>query len=119
MSETKFPIIGVMFYFHTPYYGFDELYLSVEEREPIINHLIKYKQVGMPIINSKAGLLALKSGNWQRRLPVTCVTDIDGEYVCCRASDDICENCGYAACTEITEVRNLKLSAIVGMRKYL
>ena len=112
VNETGFPVIGVMFYFHTPYYGFDELYLSAEERAPVIDHLINYKRAGLPIINSKAGLLALKSGNWQRRLPVTRVADIDGEYVCCRASDDICENCGYAACTEITEFRNLKLSAL-------
>ena len=28
VSKTKFPIIGVMFYFHTPYYGYDELYFD-------------------------------------------------------------------------------------------
>ena len=119
VNETKFPVIGVMFYFHTPYYGLDELFLTAEEREPIINRLLDYKRAGMPIINSKAGLLALESGNWQRRLPVTRVADIDGEYVCCRAPDNVCRDCGYAACTEITEFRHLKLSAIVGMRRYL
>ena len=119
MSETKFPIIGVMFYFHTPYYGIDELFLTAEERVPIIDRLLDYKREGMPIINSRAGLLALKSGNWPRRLPVTRVADIDSEHVCCRATDDICADCGYAACTEITEFRQLRLSAILGMRRYL
>ena len=119
VSDTKFPIIGVMFYFHTPYYGTDELFLKAEERAPIIDRLLDYIRVGMPIINSRAGLLALKSGNWPRRLPVTRVADIDGEYICCRAPDNICEDCGYAACTEITEFRHLRLSAMLGMRRYL
>ena len=119
VSETRLPIIGVMFYFHTPYYGPDELFLTAEERAPIIDRLLGYKRAGLPIINSRAGLLALKSGNWPRRLSVTYVADIDGEYVCCRASDDICVDCGYAACTEITEFGRLRPSAILGMRRYL
>jgi Fe-coproporphyrin III synthase len=119
VSETKFPIIGVMFYFHTPYYGFDELFLTAKERVLIIDRLLGYIRAGLPIINSKAGLLALKSGNWPRRLAVTYIADIDGEYVCCRAADDICADCGYAACTEITELRRLRPSAILGMWRYL
>jgi len=119
VHETKFPIIGVMFYFHTPYYGCDELFLTAEKRAPIINRLLGYIQAGLPIINSRAGLLALKSGNWPRRLPVAYVVDIDGEYVCCRASDDICADCGYAACTEITEFQRLRPSTLLGMRRYL
>jgi len=119
VSKTKFPVIGVMFYFHTPYYGPDELFLTAEERAPVIDRLIGYKRAGLPIINSTAGLMALKSGNWLRRLPITYVADVDGESVCCRASDDICADCGYAACTEITEFRRLRPSAISGMRRYL
>jgi len=119
VSETKFPVIGVMFYFHTPYYGYDELFLRDEERKTVIDKLLEYKRAGLPIINSKAGLLALRSGNWPRRLPVTCVADIDGEYICCRAPEEICMDCGYAACTEITEFRRLKPSAILSMRRYL
>ena len=93
--------------------------LTAKERAPIIDRLLGYIQIGLPIINSRAGLLALKSGNWTRRLAVTCVADVDGEYVCCRAPDDTCVDCGYAACTEITEFRRLKPSALVGMRRYL
>jgi len=108
-----------MFYFHTPYYGLDELYLSEQERSLLIKRLLDYKKSGLPIINSSSGLQALKSGRWRRRLPVTNVADIDGEYICCRAPDDICVDCGYAACTEITEFRNLRLSALLSMRRYL
>lgn len=116
--ETKFPIIGVMFYFHTPYYGRDELFLTAEERAPIINRLIDCIGTGMPILNSQAGLLALKTGDWPRRFAVSSVRDVDGESVCCRASDEICVDCGYAACAELTEFQRLRPSALRSMLRY-
>jgi MoaA/NifB/PqqE/SkfB family radical SAM enzyme len=118
VAETKFPVIGVMFYFHTPYYGRDELFLTAEKRAPIIDRLLHCIRAGLPVINSRAGLLALKSGDWPRRLPVAYVVDVDGECVCCRASDDVCADCGYAACTELTEFQRLRPSALLGMMRY-
>jgi MoaA/NifB/PqqE/SkfB family radical SAM enzyme len=115
---SEFPVIGVMFYFHTPYYGYDDLYLDNEHRAPIIDRLLKCIKEGLPILNSRAGLLALKSGEWPRRLPVASVLDVDGEFICCRASDEICKDCGYAACTEITEFQRLRLSAVIRMLRY-
>jgi Fe-coproporphyrin III synthase len=119
VRETKFPVVGVMFYFHTPYYGRDELYLTAEERAPIIDRLMECIRIGMPVINSLAGLRALQSGKWQRRLPVASVVDVGGESICCRASDAVCEDCGYAACTEITEFQRLRPSALLSMLRYL
>ena len=119
VHETKLPVIGVMFYFHTPYYGRDVLFLTAEERAPIIDRLLGCIRAGLPVINSRAGLLALKSGNWRRRFPVASVVDVDGESVCCRASDEVCIDCGYAACTELTEFQRLRPSAILGMMRYL
>lgn len=116
--ETRLPVIGVMFYFHTPYYGRDELFLTSEERAPVIDRLLDFIQAGMPVINSRAGLLALKSGDWPRRFPIASVVDVDGESVCCRASDNVCADCGYAACTELTEFQRLRPSAILGMMRY-
>jgi Fe-coproporphyrin III synthase len=118
VRETKFPVIGVMFYFHTPYYGRDALFLSAEERAPIIDRLLGSIRAGLPVINSRAGLLALQSGDWPRRVPLAYVADVDGEYVCCRASDDVCVDCGYAACTELTEFRRLRPSALLGLTRY-
>jgi MoaA/NifB/PqqE/SkfB family radical SAM enzyme len=119
VGDTHFPVLGVMFYFHTPYYGCDELFLTVEERAPIIDHLLKCIQDGLPVINSRAGLLALRSGNWQRRSPIAAVVDVDGESVCCRAADEVCPDCGYGACTELTEILRLRPSTILGMLRYL
>jgi MoaA/NifB/PqqE/SkfB family radical SAM enzyme len=118
VQETQFPVAGVMFYFHTPYYGRDELYLTAEERAPIIDRLLGCIRSGLPVINSRAGLLALKSGNWPRRFAAAAVVDVDGESVCCRASDAVCEDCGYAACTELTEFQRLRPSALLGMLRY-
>jgi len=118
VQDTKFPVIGVMFYFHTPYYGIDDHYLDFNERSPIIDRLLDYSHSGMPVINSTAGLKALKSGNWPRRFPVASVLDVDGESVCCRASDEVCPDCGYAACTELTEFQRMRPSALVSMLRY-
>lgn len=116
--DTRFPVLGVMFYFHTPYYGIDSLYLSKEERASIIDRLLDCVRSGLPVLNSRAGLLALRSGNWPRRLPVAYVADVDGEYICCRAPEETCADCGYAACTEITETRRLRPSAVRKMMTY-
>ena len=118
VQEEKFPVIGVMFYFHTPYYGRDELFLTDEERAPIINRLLGCLRTELPVINSRAALLALISGDWPRRFPMAYVADVDGEYVCCRASDEVCADCGYAACTELTEFQRLRPSAVLGMMRY-
>ena len=118
VQDTKLPVMGVMFYFHTPYYGRDELFLTADERAPIIDRLLGCIRAGLPVINSRAGLLALKSGKWQRRFPIASVIDVDGESVCCRASDEACVDCGYAACTELTEFQRLRPSAALGMLRY-
>ena len=59
VHETHFPVVGVMFYFHTPYYGHDELFLTAQERAPIIDRLLGCIRTGLPVINLRAGLLAL------------------------------------------------------------
>jgi hypothetical protein len=119
VKETRLPVEGVMVYFHTPYYGIDELYLDASERATVIDELLELKREGLPLINSRAGLRALQSGDWPRRMPVALVADADGESVCCRASDDVCPDCGYAACTELSEAQRFRPSAVAGMVRYL
>lgn len=119
VRETRLPVMGVMVYFHTPYYGVDELFLTARERAPVIDELLGYKRAGLPLINSRAGLLALRSGKWPRRVPIALVSDVDGESLCCRAGDETCPECGYAACTEITQAQRLRPSAVWGMVRYV
>jgi MoaA/NifB/PqqE/SkfB family radical SAM enzyme len=118
VSSSQLPVLGVMFYFHTPYYGYDELYLDAEERAPLIDRLLGCIRAGLPVLNSPAGLRALQSGEWPRRLPIASVVDVEGESVCCRAGDDVCRDCGYAVCTELTEFQRLRPSAVRSMLRY-
>jgi MoaA/NifB/PqqE/SkfB family radical SAM enzyme len=118
VRDTALPVIGVMFYFHTPYYGYDALYLDAGERAPVIDRLLACGRAGLPVLNSRAGLLALRSGRWTRRTPAAAVADVDGESVCCRAPDWCCEACGYAACVEIVETLRMRPSAVLAMARY-
>ena len=118
VKETKFPVVGVMFYFHTPYYGRDELFLTIEERASVIDRLLACIHADLPVMNSRAGLLALKSGRWPRRFPIASILDVDGESICCRASDEICADCGYAACIELALLQQFKPDVVLGMLRY-
>ena len=118
VRSARLPVIGVMVYFHTPYYGIDELFLPAEERAPILDRLLALKREGLPLLNSQAGLKALKTGDWPRRMPVALVSDAAGESVCCRAADSVCPDCGYGACTELSETQRLRPSAVLGMVRY-
>jgi len=118
VRDARFPVMGVFFYFHTPYYGYDELYLDADERALEIDRLLRCRAAGLPVLNSRAGLRMLRSGRWPRRLPIASVLDVAGESICCRADDSVCPDCGYAACTELAALQRLRPSAIRGMLRY-
>jgi MoaA/NifB/PqqE/SkfB family radical SAM enzyme len=118
VREARLPVLGVMIYFHTPYYGRDDLFLDAAERTPILDRLLACRREGLPLLNSRAGLRALRSGRWPRRLPLAAVGDADGESVCCRAPDEACADCGYGACTEIAASLRLAPSALAAMTRY-
>lgn len=119
VRDEKLRVRGVMFYFHTPYYGIDELYIDFDSRKPIIDKIIRLKKSGLPVFNSYAALKALKTGKWKRPSAISAVSGIEGDYMCCRnMDDDTCSNCGYSACAELTEAKKLKPSAIINLMKF-
>lgn len=118
VRDTALPVVGVMFYFQTPYYGYDELFLDADERSREIDKLLGCIKSGLPVLNSRAGLRALQSGAWERRTHAAAVVDVDGESWCCRAPDECCGDCGYAACTEIVQAIRLRPSAVLAMGRY-
>ena len=121
VRDTAFPVMGVMFYFHTPYYGRDDRFLAADERAPIIDVLIRHIHDGLPVVNSRSALRALQSGAWPRPLGFARVADVDGEWACCRASaapGSVCADCGYATCAELTEAQRLRPSAVLAMLRY-
>jgi len=112
-------IRGIFFYFHTPYYGYDELYLEAAERNNVILNLLKLKK-RYKILNSIAGLKCAIKNDWKRPLNICQVYEKGTTYNCCRFSGDpdLCRNCGYLSYAEIHQTLKLKPTAILNALKY-
>lgn len=112
-------IRGVFFYFHSPYYGYDELFVNKADKEDILKRLIdnkhKYK-----ILNSTAGLKSALRNNWARPLKICHIYEGGENYKCCRFPDneELCEDCGYLSYAEIDQVLNFKISSIRNALRY-
>lgn len=112
-------IRGTFFYFHTPYYGHDELYVEPSERAVILHRLLDYKR-RYRILNSRAGLRSALRNDWNRPLEICSVYEKGECYKCCRYPQDpkLCRNCGYLSYAEIDQTLKLKPSAIFNALKY-
>jgi len=112
-------IKGTFFYFHTPYYGFDELYIEPIERNKILLKLLKYRKK-YKILNSRAGIKSALRNDWKRPLDICRVYEKGSIYKCCRFPGDpeLCQNCGYLSYAEIDQTLKLKPSAILNALKY-
>jgi MoaA/NifB/PqqE/SkfB family radical SAM enzyme len=112
-------IRGTFFYFHTPYYGHDELYIEPAERAVILRQLLEYKR-RYRILNSRAGLKSALRNDWKRPLDVCTVYEHGETYQCCRfpGNPELCQNCGYLSYAEIDQTLKLKPSAIWSALKY-
>jgi MoaA/NifB/PqqE/SkfB family radical SAM enzyme len=117
--ETIENIRGIFFYFHTPYYGYDELYIGSDERNEILLRLMEYKKK-YKILNSLAGLKSALQNDWARPLDICRVYEKGKTYTCCRYPDnpELCRDCGYLSYAEIDQTLKLKPSAIVNALKY-
>jgi hypothetical protein len=102
-----------MFYLHTPYYGRDELRLEAGERVEVLDELLRLADAGHPILNSRAALRLLRSGDWRRPSRIRWIADAMGDHVCCGAmSPEVCAECGYAGCVELLAAQRHHLSAL-------
>jgi len=107
------PVMGVIFYLHTPYYGRDELFLDAPARAAVIDELLACRRDGLPVLNSASGLELLRSGGWPKPNRTWWIADEGGDYPCCRAANpEVCADCGYAACTELIAAQRLRPDAI-------
>jgi len=112
-------IRGIFFYFHTPYYGYDDLYIEPIERNEILLKLLNYKK-NFKILNSRAGIKSALNNDWKRPLDICHVYEKGNMYKCCRSPGDyeLCRNCGYLSYAEINQTLKLKPSAILNALKY-
>ena len=104
----EMPGVPVLFHFHTPYYGLDELLLDAGSRNAAVDCLQECRRHGLPVMNSVPALERLRPGRGSGSAGLFYVVDSTGEYRCCRALGDpaVCQHCGYSACEEIRLVRN-------------
>jgi sulfatase maturation enzyme AslB (radical SAM superfamily) len=118
-TKTIPSIKGTFFYFHTPYYGYDELFLDTETKNGIIKKIIDLKKK-FKILNSTAGLKSALLNNWKRNLDICQVYEEGKFYTCCRESKNgtVCKDCGYLSYAEIDQTIKLKPSAILNALKY-
>jgi len=112
-------IRGVFFYFHTPYYGPDELYIDPDERQYLLRRILDYKK-RHKILNSRAGLKSALDNDWKRPLGICSVYEKGAVYNCCRYSGDpdLCRQCGYLSYAEIEQTLKMRPSAIYNALKY-
>ena len=112
-------IRGIFFYFHTPYYGRDGLYLELDERRRILRELLALRK-RYRILNSRAGLRSALRDDWKRPMNVCTVFEKGVVYECCRYAGDpeLCRNCGYLSYAEIDQTLKLKPSAVFSALKY-
>lgn len=111
---------GIFFYFHTPYYGKDELYISFEEKKEVIHELLQLKKK-YNILNSKATLMDVYYDRWKRPSSICQVYAENKIYQCCRSvgNEDTCRDCGYLGYPEVMNIVNLKPSALLNAFQYL
>ena len=119
--ERELPGRRVMFYFHTPYYGFDDLLPSPAQRVAAAERIVALKRAGRAVLNSAAGIRATAAGTFRHPLPYIAVVDTTGEYRCCRAigTPEVCRHCGYSACAEMELVRHLHPGALRDALRYV
>jgi MoaA/NifB/PqqE/SkfB family radical SAM enzyme len=110
----ELPGAGTMFFFHTPYYGIDELYLSQAQRRCAVDTLLACKKDGLPVLNSKTALTTYLKGTAETPLCDSWIVDSSGQYRCCRVEGDpeICKDCGYSSGYEIVQARRWRPGAI-------
>ena len=110
---------GTFFYFHTPYYGYDELYIDQATKTAILSKLLILKRK-FKIINSVAGLKSAIKNDWKKNLDICRVYENGRHFTCCRESNngELCDECGYLSYAEIDQTLKLKPGAIINALKY-
>lgn len=106
---------GVSYNFHTPYPGVEDILLPIEEREIVIDRILRLKRDGFPVLNTVAGLKALRKNKYRRPIPLIHLVEKNRVFECCWGRDypGVCERCGYGIIAELSQVLSWNLPAMV------
>lgn len=112
---------GITFQFYYPYTGSEDLSLTKEQREWVLQRLLALKKQGYPILASQKAMEALKDNSWKCHDWLIASADPDGTvHIGCylKGRDKImCEWCGFAAHTEMSLAFDMVPEAIDVGRK--
>jgi MoaA/NifB/PqqE/SkfB family radical SAM enzyme len=86
-----------------------------EARLDILDRLWRLKREGYPILLSRAAYKALRENDWKRPIKQIQFATRDRIFTCCRDVDhpEVCAQCGYSSCVEISQVLAGKPSAML------
>jgi len=107
---------GITIQFYYPFEGTDDLMLSTEQRDWVLDQLMALKREGLPLLNSYATLRRLKRNTWRCQPWLISTTEPDGTitqgcYLRNRAAIH-CSYCGFAAHAEISLAYDGNIQAI-------
>lgn len=107
-------LTGISFNFHTPYPGVEALALEAAERARVCSEIIALKGSGLPVLNTRAGLDLLRSGNYRRPVWAIQMVEQGKDFECCWGRDQpgLCERCGYGVIAELSLLSSFRLSSI-------
>ena len=105
---------GISINFHTPYQGVENLDLPQEKRQELVEKIMILKATGHNILNSRAGLKNLGTGNYKRPISMIRLIEKGRMFECCwgREQPGVCERCGYGIIAEMSAMAQLKPSAV-------
>ncbi len=108
---------GITIQFYYPFPGTYDLALTMDRRVEVLDHLIALKREGLPLVNSFKALEALKHNSWRCHSWLIASAEPDGTvtqgcYLKNRAQV-ACQDCGFAAHTEISLAYDGSLDALV------
>jgi len=116
---------GIFFHLFTPYIGSDmNLKLDRKERKIVLDKLHSFKKkYFLKVINTFAGIKALKENNWERN-SWSSVTMSQGKlsFCCCRNgiyNKETCDNCGCSPAVESWVLQRIKLGAVIENFRFL
>jgi MoaA/NifB/PqqE/SkfB family radical SAM enzyme len=112
--ETVKGFRGMSVNFHTPYQGVEDLDLARSERAELVKKILILKSKGHNILNSRAGLKNLGSGNYKRPIRMIRLVEQGRMFECCwgREQPGVCGRCGYGIIAEMAALSRLSPSAV-------
>jgi Fe-coproporphyrin III synthase len=93
----------------------ERLGLTGSRRASAIDRMWKLRCQGNPVMLSRAAYRALRSNAWRRPIQQIELASRQGIFTCCRdvTNPDVCRNCGYSSCVEISQALAGKPTAVL------